>query len=595
MKPTDSPFCLPARSLPWLGAASLGLIAVLGLSLGSAACNRNGRTASDTSGSGTPDTGSAPTAERFEIDVFAFGRQLGTIAPCGCTADPLGGLQYAFGYIEAESTPGQRLILEPGSFLFPDPEGAEAPVDAAAWAQAHQRAKLLQGRFSKLDGLVSGFGPTDLALPETGAQAFAELAMPRVLANTDAAPDSVETHRTVPLGNGLEAAVTAVIDPALADAARSSWAASYPEVGEPIAALKALAPKLNEADLQVVMVHGPRELAESIAREIEGLDVVVMGGEFHNPDRARLGTSPTQIGSAWILEPGDRAQTIAHLTLSLAGSVGEGELPGEWTLVPSAEQRAAELERLEEKLAKFADDPSADPRFIERLEADRDRLKAELENPGIPADVAAAVVPAQTKVSCRLPADEVAKSALNDYDGWVAEKNREAFAGVHAPEPEPGQPGYAGIEACADCHEEAVEFWNSTIHAKAYGTLVEANKQYDLSCVGCHVTGFRELGGSEVVENAHLQSVQCEQCHGPGSLHVEDPSTDNIQLEAPAKVCLACHTPEHSDTFAYEPYLRDILGEGHGADARAKLGEGETAKQLRAAAIEAAGGGCPKM
>ena len=32
-------------------------------------------------------------SERIEIDLYAFGRQLGTIAPCGCTTDPPGGLQ----------------------------------------------------------------------------------------------------------------------------------------------------------------------------------------------------------------------------------------------------------------------------------------------------------------------------------------------------------------------------------------------------------------------------------------------------------------------------------------------------------------------
>ena len=93
------------------------------------------------------------------------------------------------------------------------------------------------------------------------------------------------------------------------------------------------------------------------------------------------------------------------------------------------------------------------------------------------------------------------------------------------------------------------------------------------------------------MENQSLQAVQCEQCHGPGSLHVEDPSTDNIRLEAPSDLCLGCHTAEHSDTFDYEPYLRDV----HGAEARAKLGEGPTGRELRAAALEEAGGGCEKM
>ncbi|NVB37852.1 hypothetical protein G6O69_08400 [Pseudenhygromyxa sp. WMMC2535] len=551
----------------------------------------------------TTDEASRP--ERVEIDLFAFGRQLGTVAPCGCTTDPLGGLQYAFGYIEAESEAGQRLILEPGSFLFPDPEGPEGPVDEAAWAQAAERAKLLQSRFSQLDGLVSGLGPTDYAEPEAGAESLATFPLPRVLGNvapTEGAgagegaanPAGVEPLRVISLGHGLEAAVTVVVDPALAEAARGSWAADFPALQAPVEALAGLAPALAKADLQVVVVHGPRDLAETVAREVEGLDVVVMGGVLENADLGRLGSAPVQIGQTWLLQPGDRGQSISHLTFSLSPELPEGELPESWTLQPSATQLTAELERLESKLAKLAEDPAADAAFLARLEADRDALKSQLEDPSIPAEVAGAVITAQTKVSCRLPEDDAAKTALSRYDGWVAQKNAERFAGVKPPEPAPGKPGYVGVEACADCHEEAVALWKTTVHAGAYETLAVANKQYDLSCVGCHVTGFREPGGSEVVENEGLRDVQCEQCHGPGSLHVEDPRTDNIQLEPPRSLCLGCHTQDHSDTFDFEPYLRDVLGEGHGADARAALGEGPTAHALRQAGLEAAGGGCEK-
>ncbi|KIG13258.1 Cytochrome c family protein [Enhygromyxa salina] len=570
----------------------------LAMSLG-AGCN--GRNHPGQTGDTAPnaDAGAATdrAAERFEIDVFAFGRQLGTIAPCGCTTEPLGGLQYAFGYIESESSAGQRLILEPGSFLFPDPDGPEGPTDEAAWAQAVARAELLQGRFSELDGLVSGLGPTDYASSQAGA-ALAQLPLPRVVANLAKAarPAGVERVRVVPLGRGLSAAVTQVIDPEVAAAANAKdWGQQFPAVTEPIAALRELAPELAKAQLQVVMVNGPRALAESIAREVEGIDVVVVGAEFSNPDRGRVGTSAVQIGTTWVLEPGDRAQTISHLTLSLDASVPAGQLPDTWTLIPSKEQREAELARLEQKLSKFAADPSADARFVARLESERDQLKAALASPAIPSDVPVALIPAQVKVTCHLPADATSKQALSSYDAAVAERNRERFAGVKPPPPAPGQAGYAGIEACADCHSEAVDMWKTTIHSRAYETLVTANKQFDLSCVNCHVTGFRAPGGSEVVENQHLQSVQCEQCHGPGSLHVEDPSTDNIQLSAPVSVCLSCHTPDHSDTFDYEPYLRDVLGAGHGAEARAKLGEGPTGRELRAAALEQAGGGCKSM
>ncbi|PRP91758.1 Perchlorate reductase subunit gamma precursor [Enhygromyxa salina] len=577
-------------------ALALTLAAVVGL-----ACK--GRNHPGQTGDTRPsaESGAEPQADqrtqRYEIDLFAFGRQLGTIAPCGCTTEPLGGLQYAFGYIEAESEPGQRLILEPGSFLFPDPDGPEGPKDEAGWTQAQLRAELLHGRFAELDGLVSGLGPTDFASGKSAA-ALSELPLPRVIANLadEARPAGVASHRVVELGRGLSAAVTQVVDPELGSAARAKdWGKDFPALTEPLAALKQLGPTLAKSELQIVMVHGPRALAETIAREVEGVDVVVIGGEFSNPDQARLGSSAVQLGSTWVLEPGDRAQTIAHLTLSIDPALPEGELPPTWTLIPTKAQREAELARVEAKLAKFADDPAADSRFVEQLEGERDRLRAELASPAIPDGVKVAVIPEQTKVTCHLPGDPAAKDALTGYDAAVAERNRELFAGVTPPAPAKGQPSYAGIDACADCHEEAVQMWKTTIHGRAYDTLVTANKQYDLSCVGCHVTGFRAPGGSEVVENHGLQSVQCEQCHGPGSLHVEDPSTDNIRLEAPMSVCLECHTPEHSDTFDYEPYLRDVLGEGHGADARAKLGDGPRGRELRAAALEAAGGGCTKM
>lgn len=579
---------VPAVGLALLAAAALGL----GLGC-------NGRNLPGQTGDTTPDSNTTAEreAERYEIDLFAFGRQLGTIAPCGCTTEPLGGLQFAFGYIEAESKAGQRLILEPGSFLYPDPDGPEGPTDEAAWAQAQQRAELLHRRFSAIDGLVSGLGPTDYASSESGA-ALAKLELPRVVANfaDDARPAGVEALREIPLGRGLTAAVTQVIDPALAEAARARpWAKDLPPVSDPLEALAGLPEPFRSAQLQIVMVHGPRELAETIARELDGVDVVVIGGEFSNVDQARLGSSAVRIGSAWVLEPGDRAQTISHLTLSLAPDSPEGALPPEWTLIPSSEQRRAELDRLEQKLAKFASDPSADARFIARLEAERDELKAALARPAIGEDVRAAVIHAQAKVTCKLSSDEAAKQALADYDRAVADTNRARFAGVEAPAPAPGQASYAGVEACADCHEEAAALWKTTVHAGAYETLVTANKQYDLSCVGCHVTGFRAPGGSEVVENEGLVAVQCEQCHGPGSLHVEDPSADNIRLEAPSSVCLACHTAEHSDTFDYDAYLRDVLGPDHGPEAHAKLGSGPTGRELRAAALEQAGGGCEKM
>lgn len=577
---------------PLLAAVGLAVSAVLAC----ATCGSPDPTHSASAGE-NKDLGVAPIAPpRLVIDIFAFARMLGTIAPCGCTTESLGGLQYAFGYIEANSQASSRLVLEPGSFLFPDPAGAEAPHDAAAWGQAEQRAAALQARFAGLGAqLVSGFGPTDVSSPAS-EQALTTWPMPRVLANSrklDAY--GVRAHRVVRLGDAtrwIEAGVTAVVEPGL----MASLSAEPPAeaLRRELALMRAAG-----VDLTVVLLQGSRATAEQLAKEVEGIDLLVVGMPV-GLDRTRLGASPARLGGTWVIEPGEQAQTISHLRLEIdAGALAELPRPATWSLVPTKAAQQQELARLDARLAKFRADPAADRGFIARIEQERVALVGSLEQPA-PIHGAVAVTVEQSKISCHAAAsDRDAAAALRRYDNWVATENQKRFAGVQAPNPAKGEASYVGGEQCEACHAEESELWAKTRHAAAYETLVNANKEFDLSCVGCHVTGFREPGGSEVVENAKLQSIQCEQCHGPGSLHVAAPEKHGkpnaIRRETAVDVCKQCHTPEHSDTFDHAAYLRDVLGPGHGEGRRATLGDGPTGRELRAAGLAAAGGGCKKM
>ena len=534
-------------------------------------------------------------APRLAVDIFAFARVLGTIAPCGCTTEPLGGLQYAFGYIEANSRPQTRLVLEPGSFLFPDPAGPEAAKDEPAWAQAEQRASALQTRFAGLGAqLVSGLGPTDLSSPKADL-ALATYPLPRVLANSrklDAR--GVQRHRLVRLGDealAIDAGVTAVVEPGLAPSLAAAG---------PAEALRGEITAMREAgaELTVVLLQGSRATAEQLAREVEGIDVIVVGIPV-GLERTRLGGPPARLGNTWVIEPGEQAQTLTHLRLEIDPTV-VGKLPAvdSWTIVPTVETQRRELARLDARLVKFRADASADKAFVARLEQERGALAASIEKPAAVTGPVIVTV-AQTKVSCRLAVDPDAAKALHSYDDWVAAKNQQRFAGVRAPTPAKGQAGYVGSEQCEACHADEAAHWAKSRHGDAYATLVKANKQFDLSCVGCHVTGFREPGGAEVVENEGLKNVQCEQCHGPGSAHVALPErrgkANAIRRDASVELCQTCHTPEHSDTFEYAAYLRDVLSPEHGPERRAALGEGPTGRELRAAGLAAAGGGCKKM
>ncbi len=569
----------------------------------SSACHNNGpgkATAAEGGADARADGGAAvvPVPARVELDLFVFGRVRGTIAPCGCTTEPLGGLQYAFGYIEAHAEPGAMLVLEPGSFLYPEPGSPEWPLDEQGWAQAQERAKALQGRFASLgDMLVSGVGPIDVRSP-TGAAALGSYPLPRVVANLTSPLEGagkLPPHRMQTLardGVSLQVGVTAVIDPARPDVD------GLGSLGDPIAALKqqVKAMRAAGAGFTVALAHGDRAFAETIAREVDDLDLVVVG-VVEGTERQRLGEPAGQLSGTFIVEAGEQLQSLTHLTLSVAP--GQPAVPrvDAWVVQPPRAIQEAELARVQARLDKFTADPSADASFIARLRSERDALKHGLEAP--PQGDAVAVFE-QVKVTCKLPIDRDAGTKLSTYNAWVAQQNEAFFAGKRPPAPPSGTPAYAGLSECETCHEEAVEFWRTTVHAGAYQTLVDTNQQFDLACVGCHVTGYREPGGSEVVENEGLRDVQCEVCHGPGTFHVAEPESrkggaSHIRLEAPEEVCGKCHTPEHSDTFDYVAYMRDVLGEGHAPAARKALGEGATGAELRAAGLAKAGGKCPKM
>jgi len=532
-------------------------------------------------------------SQRAQLDLFLFGQILGTVAPCGCTTEPLGGLQYAFGYLEAHSKPGNRLVLEPGSLLFPDPKGAEAATDEASWEQANKRADVLHGRLSALgEDVVSGLGPTDLS-SAVGAKAIEKRPLPRVLANAAKLPTSVTRH-VIRKRAGIDVGITSVV---------SQNHPGHEALGlleDPAVALNRELPNMEKAgaDLTVVLFLGLRADAEALAKTVPGIDVLMVGAP-RGLDRPRVGSPVAKVGSTWLVEPGEKLQTLTHIKISADREVVAAGLPEPltWTRLTPRAQRVRELERIDEKLVKIKGDAKADPGLIKLLEQQRSELAVKLDRPHVPSEPVE-VLFEQVKVTCHLDADTAAKQALGDYDQTIAAQNKKRFAGVTAPAPTDGAPGYVGSEECATCHEEATTFWQTTRHAQAFKTLVDANKQYDVNCVGCHVTGFRKPGGSEVVENEGLRDIQCEQCHGPGSLHIEEPEIGGkpnaIRHDAQENVCMQCHTRDHSDTFEYSAYLRDVLGAGHGAKRREILGPGPTGRELRQAGFAKAGGACAK-
>jgi cytochrome c554/c'-like protein len=171
------------------------------------------------------------------------------------------------------------------------------------------------------------------------------------------------------------------------------------------------------------------------------------------------------------------------------------------------------------------------------------------------------------ELSDEKPSDAAVANTIARYEGEVAQLNL-AWAKEHGrdcPKPAAGQPSVVGGDACAECHEEAAAVWQKTGHSHAYRTLAEKNRQYDLDCVRCHVTGYNQPGGVCRVDKSEGRAdVRCEACHGPGSTHAADPTDSNIIAKPTEATCRGCHTPENSPNFALSIYLPRVLGPGHG-------------------------------
>ena len=68
---------------------------------------------------------------------------------------------------------------------------------------------------------------------------------------------------------------------------------------------------------------------------------------------------------------------------------------------------------------------------------------------------------------------------------------------------------------------------------------------FSFTCGSCHTTGY-DNGGSQdnlpgIVGTWAQAGVRCERCHGPGSLHANDPKGVRMQVERDSALCRECH------------------------------------------------------
>ena len=519
------------------------------------------------------------------FSLFALAEVRGQIGPCGCTSDPLGDIsRTAKLVIDARAT-GPTLFVDAGSLLY-----SKSPVPAYLERQEEMKADLLAATYKQeLAVAALGLGPMDFsARPDLGA-GLAKTRLPRHAVNGPAGA-TVVPPAVIAIG-GAQVGVFGVI---------ASDAIPDVVVGDPVAAGKVAVADLKQRGAQVIVAlvqASSKKDAAKLVRDIGGIDLAIAGLGASAPEPERIEIEPQKVGTGWLVIPANRGQVMSRLDLTLRGAGPLADAIGP----AAAKAKIATIERqlaaIDADLAKFQTDKSADPAFVEQKQAERTQLAAQREQlKSKPFDVPGSgnyFTFEQIRINKTLACAPTVNARVTELYRAVGEANLAAAAATKVPPPPKGQAGYVGGPACEDCHSDAVEFWAKTRHAHAWKTLVERGQQFDFDCIGCHVTGWDKPGGSNLAHNDKLRDVQCETCHGPGSIHVAKGGEEKppaLQRGPAQDLCASqCHTKEHSDTFQLEAYLRDVLGPGHGEALRKKLGDGPTGAQLRKAALDKAG------
>jgi hypothetical protein len=159
------------------------------------------------------------------------------------------------------------------------------------------------------------------------------------------------------------------------------------------------------------------------------------------------------------------------------------------------------------------------------------------------------------------------------------------------PRDHPSGNKFVGSAACAGCHDEEYDIWENGVdgnggpHEKATRSLeqnpnddrVWVQRNFDPECISCHATGWNPQSfypyktGFLTMADEHLHANGCENCHGPGSAHVEieeragkgqrvdkalrkklAEQLDVTIAESRANACKECHDLDNSPDFLLE-------------------------------------------
>lgn len=452
-----------------------------------------------------------------KVALILSGEQDGYIEPCGCTENQSGGLSRRGNLIkQLQDLKWKTAGLDLGGIVRRDRLQSQLKFRTmlVSLKDLNYKAIGLGAKDIKLgpDYLLSQHTPED---PESIAYVCANVTF----------YDSTELGtpartRTFEEG-GLKFGVTGVLGKSLELELKQ---VQDVKVEEPTEAIKSALESLEAADvdIRILLSHGSMDEGKQLAAQFPEFDIVLTAGGAEDP----AGT-PAVVGETLLLDVGHKGKHTAVLGIY----------------------------------------PDGNPKYrFELVQLDRVRFKD-------------------------------TQKMVDHMQFYQKQLEQQQIMIAESPVGHPSGASFVGSDTCAECHEEEYEIWKKTPHASAFLSLDPANKRhgyerlkgvsrlYDPECVCCHVTGwnpedvYRYRSGyiakafagtdDEIAASKILKGVGCENCHGPGSQHI-DLANDGEDEQAAALMrvtkeqantnsgCYKCHDLDNSPKFDFDKYWPKI-------------------------------------
>lgn len=513
-----------------------------------------------------PDITSLPylsTVRDLSSDAFALvflSNLEGLITPCGCSSNPLGGIDRfttVYNNLKALSK-GNIGIIDTGNLLFDQAQKSTADI-------CHEEAKI--------DLLLSSL--THLGLSITTPHGFDD-------AHGAAFRNQVyKKHKLASLSNNEMHVITT---PAYAIGVVAITEAQNKEHER--ARLKKLieSQKMRHNIKATVAISLlPLQATKDLLFEASMIDVVIQADtqRFAIPSPIRISPS-----GPLLLEGGRQGQ---YATIVAFENLGKRQGPLVYDDSGFAKNNREEL--LKSRIAALEQQKTGlvGERLIfieKRIKLAHDELLLVQNTAPAKKNVEPTLSFHAIALTKKIEPDKEIQQKLSDYEKNLPMLTKKCEEHLDCPKLDAKQASYVGAQTCKACHQEAFTVWmkSQTLsrgkddrgqeitrtlgHSKAWKTLADMDKDSDRSCIGCHSIGFMEPGGyCKTTEVSFRKDVQCESCHGAGSLHAQSGDKKLIKRQVPEETCRSCHHVPHIDnyeSFNYEERLIKILGKGHG-------------------------------